>query len=81
MAIEQQLKHHDKDTGSAEVQIARLTEHINKLSEHLQLHAKDMHGRRGLSLLASRRNRLLKYLRDRNFDRYRLVVEKLGLRK
>ncbi len=81
MSTAKELKLHEKDTGSAEVQIAQLTEHMNALSEHLKLHVKDLHSRRGLVLMASRRNRLLKYLRNNNFERYRLVVEKLGLRK
>ncbi|MBN1808759.1 MAG: 30S ribosomal protein S15 [Planctomycetes bacterium] len=77
----QELKKHENDTGSAEVQIALLTERINHLSEHLKAHKNDKHGRRGISLMASRRNRLLRYLRRRDFERYRMVVEKLGLRK
>jgi len=81
MSTAKELKLHEKDTGSAEVQIAQLTEHMSALSEHLKLHVKDLHSRRGLALMASRRNRLLKYLRNNNFERYRLVVEKLGLRK
>jgi len=81
MAVQEELKKHEKDSGSPEFQISLLTEKINHLGEHLQVHGKDKHSRRGLVLLASRRNRLLKYLRSRDFDRYRLVVEKLGLRK
>jgi small subunit ribosomal protein S15 len=76
-----EFKRHEKDTGSAEVQIALLTERINHLSGHLKEHRKDLHSRRGLTLLASKRNRLLRYLKRRDFDRYRMVVEKLGLRK
>jgi small subunit ribosomal protein S15 len=81
MPTAKELRLHEKDTGSAEVQIAQLTEHMNALSDHLKAHVKDLHCRRGLVLMASRRNRLLKYLRNNNFERYRLVVEKLGLRK
>ena len=71
----------DKDTGSAEVQIALLTERINELTEHLRAHAKDHHSRRGLLRMVSRRRKLLDYLKSRNADGYRTLIEKLGLRK
>ena len=72
---------HAKDTGSSEVQVALLTERINGLSEHFQVHAKDHHSRRGLLKLVSQRRRLLNYLRRTEPDRYRALIEKLGLRR
>jgi small subunit ribosomal protein S15 len=68
------------DTGSAEVQIALLTERINDLTEHLRTHRKDHHSRRGLLMLVGRRRRLLRYLERADLDRYRKVVSELGLR-
>ncbi len=70
----------DDDTGSAEVQIALLTERINELTEHLRSHRKDHHSRRGLLMLVGRRRRLLRYLERIDLDRYRAVVADLGLR-
>ena len=72
---------HDQDTGSPEVQIALLTERINELSEHFQLHEKDHHARRGLLKLVSQRRRLLDYLKRRDLDRYRGLIQRLGLRR
>ena len=72
---------HDKDSGSAEVQIALLTQRINDLSEHFKLHAKDFHSRRGLLKLVGQRRRLLDYLKTKRIDRYREVVKELGLRR
>ncbi len=72
---------HDNDTGSPEVQIAILTVRINTLTEHLKLHKSDHHSRRGLLKMVGQRRALLNYLRDRDFDRYRSLIEKLGLRK
>jgi small subunit ribosomal protein S15 len=72
---------HAKDSGSPEVQIAVLTERITALSEHLQGHKKDNSSRRGLTLMVSRRNRLLKYLAAEDQDRYTGLIGKLGLRK
>lgn len=69
------------DTGSAEVQVALLTERINMLTEHLKSHKKDHSSRRGLLRLVSRRKKLLEYLKKDNFDSYQKVIEKLGLRK
>lgn len=69
------------DTGSAEVQIALLTERINDLTEHLRTHRKDHHSRRGLLMLVGRRRRLLRYLERTDLDRYRKVVADLGLRR
>ena len=69
------------DTGSAEVQVALLTERINELTEHLRSHRKDHHSRRGLLMLVGRRRRLLRYLERSDVDRYRAVVAELGLRR
>jgi small subunit ribosomal protein S15 len=71
----------DGDTGSAEVQIALLTERINELTEHLRSHTKDHHSRRGLLMLVGKRRRLLRYLERADLDRYRQVVADLGLRR
>ncbi len=72
---------HDKDTGSPEVQIALITERINYLTEHFKIHKKDFHSRRGLLKLVSQRKKLLEYLKKKDFNRYRDIVNKLGLRK
>lgn len=72
---------HETDTGSPEVQIAILTERINYLTEHLKLHKKDHHSRRGLLMMVGQRRGLLNYLRDKNVERYRVIIDKLGLRK
>jgi len=72
---------HDKDTGSPEVQIAILTERIMQLTEHLKTHKKDFHSRRGLLKMVGQRRALLNYLKRKDFERYRAIVEKLGLRK
>jgi len=72
---------HENDTGSPEVQVAILTERINNLTNHLQLHKGDHHSRRGLLKMVGQRRALLNYLRERHFDRYRSLIEKLGLRK
>lgn len=71
----------EKDTGSPEVQIALLTARIKYLTEHLKQHPKDYHTRRGLLKLVNRRKRLLRYLARVDFDRYKEVISKLGLRK
>ena len=71
----------DKDTGSAEVQIAVLTERIANLTEHFKTHKKDNHSRRGLLKMVSQRRRLLDYLKNRDESRYKDVVQKLGLRR
>ena len=71
----------DKDTGSAEVQIALLTERINELTEHLRAHTKDHHSRRGLLMLVGKRRRLLKYLQASDIERYRALIQQLGLRR
>ncbi|CEG22492.1 30S ribosomal protein S15 [Planococcus massiliensis] len=89
MAITQERKNelineykvHDTDTGSAEIQIAILTEDINNLNEHLRTHKKDHHSRRGLFKMVGRRRNLLKYLRENDVARYRELISKLGLRR
>ena len=72
---------HETDTGSPEVQIALLTGRINELNEHLKLHPKDHHSRRGLLKLVGRRRRLQTYLRNNDIERYRAINAKLGLRR
>jgi small subunit ribosomal protein S15 len=72
---------HGSDTGSPEVQIALLSDRINHLTEHLKVHKKDHHSRRGLLMLVGRRRRLLDYLKDEDVDRYRAIIQKLGLRR
>lgn len=80
MLIEQ-YRVHENDTGSPEVQIAILTERINYLTEHLKEHKKDHHSRRGLLKMVGQRRGLLNYLRDSDLGRYRIILEKLKLRK
>ena len=72
---------HERDTGSTEVQIALLSARISYLTDHFKTHAKDHHSRRGLLKLVGRRRRLLDYLRRCDFQRYRVVIERLGIRK
>ena len=74
-------KRDEKDTGSPEVQIALLTERINELTEHLKVHKKDNHSRRGLFKMIGNRRNLLNYLADKDVQRYRDIVKKLKLRK
>jgi small subunit ribosomal protein S15 len=69
------------DTGSPEVQVALLTARINHLTEHLREHSKDHHSRRGLLMLVGQRRRLLNYLQSKNLDRYRSLIQELGLRR
>jgi small subunit ribosomal protein S15 len=71
----------DRDTGSSEVQVALLTERIGYLTEHLRVHQKDHHSRRGLMLLVSQRRALLDYLRRSDEERYRSLIERLGIRR
>ena len=71
----------DNDTGSTEVQVALLTARINELTEHLREHGKDHHSRRGLLMLVGKRRRLLKYLQASDIDRYRKLIQDLGLRR
>ena len=79
--IIEQYKRDEKDTGSPEVQIALLTERINELTEHLKVHQKDNHSRRGLLKMVGKRRNLLNYLAKKDVNRYREIVDKLGLRK
>jgi small subunit ribosomal protein S15 len=89
MALDQEQKQqlikdfqvHENDTGSPEVQIALLTNRINYLNEHLKIHKKDHHSRRGLLKMVGQRRALLNYLKDKDFDRYRDIVTRLGLRR
>lgn len=76
-----QNRKHEKDTGSPEVQIAMLTNRITSLTEHFKSHRKDHHSRRGLLQLVGRRRRLLDYLRRVDAERYRAVLDRLGIRK
>lgn len=76
-----ELRLHEKDTGSADVQIALLTQRINSLTGHLKTHAKDHSSRRGLLKMVARRRRLLDYLKRTSADRYHALIEKLSLRK
>ncbi|WP_048602454.1 30S ribosomal protein S15 [Rubeoparvulum massiliense] len=75
------FKRHDNDTGSPEVQIALLTENINSLNDHLRVHKKDHHSRRGLLKMVGHRRNLLNYLKEKDVTRYRELVDKLGLRR
>ena len=75
-----QYGQHDRDTGSTPVQVALLTERINSLTEHFRTHQKDFHGQRGLLRMVSRRRRLLEYLKRTDVERYRKLIEELGLR-
>ena len=72
---------HETDTGSAEVQIAILSERIRHLTEHMKVHKKDFHSQRGLLMLVGRRRRLLDYLRRNDIERYRSIIAKLGIRR
>jgi len=76
-----QYRTHDGDTGSPEVQIALLSNRISYLTEHFKSHAKDHHSRRGLLKLVGRRRRLLDYLKKTDQERYRSIIDKLGIRK
>ncbi len=76
-----EYKKHERDTGSADVQIALLTKQINKLTEHLTSFKKDHHSRRGLLMKVGRRRRLLNYLKNVDLEKYRGLIKKLGLRK
>ena len=80
-AIISQFRTHSEDTGSPEVQIALLTERINGLTDHLRTHRHDFHSRRGLLKLVGQRRRLLAYLADKDIERYRTTITRLGLRK
>ena len=75
-----EFKINEKDTGSPEVQVAILTNRINELNEHLKVHKKDHHSRRGLLKMVGKRRNLLRYLKNKDIDRYRNLVEKLDIR-
>ena len=76
-----QYKQHDTDTGSPEVQVGLLTHRIKYLTEHLKVHKKDHHSRRGLLILVGRRRRLLNYVKNKDVQRYRDIISNLGLRR
>jgi small subunit ribosomal protein S15 len=76
----QKHRTHEKDTGSAKVQVAVLTERINYLTDHFRVHRKDHHSRRGLLKMVGKRKRLLNYLRQTDVESYRKLVQELGLR-
>ena len=80
-AIIKEYATHEGDTGSSEVQIAILTKRINDLTEHLKTHQKDHHSRRGLLKMVGARRSLLNYLQDSDIERYRTIIQKLGIRK
>jgi small subunit ribosomal protein S15 len=79
--IVQEFARDASDTGSPEVQVALLTEHITNLTEHLKLHRKDFTSRRGLLMMVGTRSKLLQYLRRKDPDRYQAIVQRLGLRR
>jgi len=72
---------HDSDTGSPEVQVGLLTHRISYLTEHLKMHKKDHHSRRGLLMLVGRRRRLLNYVKNKDVNRYRTIIETIGLKR
>ena len=78
--IVKEYQRHDKDTGSPEVQIAILTEKINRLTEHMKRHKKDLHSRRGLIAMVNKRRKLLEYLKETDYNKYVEIVKKLGIR-
>lgn len=80
-ALIEQFQLREGDSGSTEIQVAILTERINELTEHLKVHAKDHHSRRGLLKLVGQRRRLLQYLNKEDVNRYRQLIARLGLRK
>ena len=75
------FKLHEGDTGSPEVQVGLLTHRISYLTEHLKMHKKDHHSRRGLLMLVGRRRRLLNYVKNKDVERYRAIIEALGLKR
>ncbi|MBI5581759.1 MAG: 30S ribosomal protein S15 [Deltaproteobacteria bacterium] len=77
----EKFKVHESDTGSPEVQVGLLTNRITYLTEHLKVHKKDHHSRRGLLMLVGRRRRLLNYVKYKDVNRYRSIIETLGLKK
>ncbi|WXR61748.1 30S ribosomal protein S15 [Peptostreptococcaceae bacterium AGR-M142] len=80
-SIIQEFRTNEKDTGSAEVQVAILTKRINELNEHLKVHKKDHHSRRGLFKMVGKRRNLLKYVKQRDLKKYQELIKRLGLRK
>lgn len=80
-SIIEKFRSHEGDTGSPEVQIALLTERINHLNEHFKTHKKDHHSRRGLLKMVGQRRNLLNYLKNKDIDRYRAILEQLNLRR
>ena len=80
-AVIEANKTHETDTGSPEVQIAILTKRISDLTEHLKVHKKDNHSRRGMYKMIGKRRNLLNYLKKNDIERYRTIIEKLGIRK
>ncbi len=80
-AIIKEYAIHEGDTGSPEVQIAILTQRINELTEHFKVHKHDFHSYRGLMKMVGQRKRLLSYLKDKDLDRYKTLIARLGLRK
>ena len=79
-SVIEEHKTHDTDTGSPEVQVALLSARITQLTEHLKVHKKDFHSRRGLMMMVGRRKRMLAYLSSRDINRYRALVSRLGIR-
>ena len=79
-SIIEEYKTHEADTGSTEVQVAILTARIRELTEHMKVHKKDSHSRRGLLIMVGKRRRLLQYLRNKDFGRYQTLIQRLGLR-
>ncbi|MBI1998333.1 MAG: 30S ribosomal protein S15 [Deltaproteobacteria bacterium] len=77
----EQFRVHQADTGSAEVQVALLSQRIDHLTEHFKNHVKDHHSRRGLLKMVGQRRRLLDYLKDRDFERYQSLIHRLGIRR
>ena len=75
-----EFKVHGADTGSTEVQVAILTTRIRELTDHMRIHKKDFHSRRGLLIMVGKRRKLLQYLKDRDFNRYQSLIQRLGLR-
>jgi small subunit ribosomal protein S15 len=80
-SLVEQFRIHEGDTGSPEVQIALLSERINSLTDHFKLHQKDHHSRRGLLMLIGKRRALIEYLRKKDSERYRSLIDRLGIRR
>lgn len=79
-SIIEEYKTHEADTGSTEVQVAVLTARIRELTEHMRAHKKDFHSRRGLLIMVGKRRKLLQYLKRKDFMRYQMLIQRLGLR-